>query len=206
MKLEHVLQRRLRVLLLAGAGLAVLNAVIYFTAVSKLDRFARDTKEKVEANRAKLVELEAKRDKLSASVDGVRQDRRVIDDLTGKILRTRAQRLVEMQEELHKLAAQNQVALDAVSYSYTLVPSADKAVWGHQFLRVGMQLPLSGTYQQVKSLIRDLQASPQFFILESIALTSDSQGGVILHFNLALSTYFVAEKSDLERSAKGGGA
>jgi Tfp pilus assembly protein PilO len=205
-RLEQVLHRRLRVLLLAGAGLAVLNAVVYFTAVSKLDRFAKSAKARVETNRARLVDLEGKRDKLTASVESVRQDRKVIDVLTGKVLRTRAERLVEMQEELHKLADRNQVALDTVGYAYSLVPSSEKDAFGRQFLRVSMQLPLSGTYQQVKSLIQDLQASPQFFILEGITLSADSQGGVNLRLNLSLSTYFVADKADLEKREKGGGA
>lgn len=206
MKLEHLLQRRFRAVLLAGAGLAVLNAVVYFTAVARLDHFSKNAKARVEANRARLSDLESKRDKLSATVERVRQDRKVIDDLTGKVLRTRAQRLVEMQEELLKLTSQNGMSLDNVSYSYSLVPSEEKAVWGYQFLRVGMQLPLSGSYQQVKDLIRDLQASPQFFILEGIGLTSDTQGGPTLRFNVTLSTYFVAEKSDLKKPAEGGGA
>ena len=61
---------------------------------------------------------------------------------------------------------------------------------------MSLQVGVNGSYPQVKAFIRALQNSPQFFVIENLAVTTTGQGNIVLHANLLISTYFVATETD----------
>lgn len=203
MRLERFIYRRFALLVSICLAIVAVNLALYFTAISRLDRFSRDTKTKVADNRVKLREAEKRNKAISASVENVRVDRQVVGDLADKILMTRGQRMVMVQKELESLIQKNQLTMDNVGYSYAVLPRNEKANWGHRYVKLDMQVPLSGTYPQLKRLLQDLQESPSFLLVDAIGLSSGSQGGLQLRLNLSVSTYFVATDSDLSAAERG---
>ncbi len=207
MNAERFVTRRLPLILGIGGGIILLNLGVYLFGVSRLDKFAQGVKEKVAANRRVLKSSEDRSKTLSASVERVRTDKKVIGELSDKIFETRSKRLVTVQTEIQKLINANNLDMQTISYAYeTFPPPKDKEGWEHSYLKVSMQIPLTGTYPEIKKFIHDLQASPQFFIIDQLNLSSSAQGGVQLKVSLGVSTYFIATGKDTGRGEKGGAA
>ncbi len=207
MNIERFILKRLALILGIGAGVVFLNLAVYFFGVSRLDQFARDVKGKVTANRRILKESEDRSQTLASSVERVRTDKKVIGDLSDKVFETRHKRLVTVQTEIQHLIDSNNLQMQTISYGYKLFPDRkDKADWGHRYFRVSMDIPLTGTYPEIKKFIQDLQASPQFFLIDELSLSSSAQGGVQLKINLAVSTYFMSTGEEEGGTGKGGPA
>ncbi len=193
MRLEQFLYRRLPALLAGCLILAAVNVALYVTAVSRLDRFSRSTKDKVEKNRTRLQEMEKKSKEVSSAVKAISADRQVVGDLASKVLMTREQRLVGAQRALQELIGSNGLSMESVGYSYAPVPPGDGSGWGRRYTKVTMQIPLTGVYPHIKGLIWDLQQSPEFFVVEALALSSSgAQGGTDIRVNLTVSTLFAS--------------
>ena len=196
MRLERALYRHLPMALGIGAALLALNLVLYFTAVSKLDRFAKTVKTQVADNRAKLASLEKEDKAATAGVDHVKNNRQVVGDLANKILLTKGQRLVEVQNVLLGLADARRLRVDNLTYSYSLIPRQNETPWGRRYLKVDINLPTSGSYPDLKGFMEDVQKSPQFFTLTSFSMNSGGQGGTVIQGNFVVTTYFVATAAD----------
>ncbi len=201
MRLEQAVFRHLPTILIAGAVAVALNLVLYFTAVSRLDRFTRSVKAEVKANEVQIEHLEARDREVSTGVDHIKTNKQVVDDLTGNILLTKGQRLVEVQKAVAALAEAHHLQLDAIGYSYVVHPADQKTPWGHRFLEVGISVPVSGPYQELKGFMRDIQENPQFLSISSLNLAASAQGAALIQANLALVTYFVATEQDLKELA-----
>jgi hypothetical protein len=195
MRLERALQRHFTMALGIGAALLALNLVLYFTAVSRLDRFAKTVKAQVSENRTKLAALEAEDKSATAGVNMIKHDRQVVDDLANKIFLTKGQRLVEVQNLLLGLADSRRLQMEGLSYSYGLLPTAQTA-WGRRYLKVDVSMPLSGTYGDLKAFMEDLEKSPQFLTLESFGMNAGGQGAGTVQGSFLVSTYFVATAAD----------
>jgi hypothetical protein len=195
MRLERALQRHFTMALGIGAALLALNLVLYFTAVSRLDRFAKTVKAQVAENRTKLAALEAEDKSATAGVSTIKNDRQVVDDLANRIFLTKGQRLVEVQNLLLGLADSRRLQIEGMSYGYGLLPAA-KAGWGRRYLRVDVSMPLSGTYGDLKAFMEDLEKSPQFLILEGFNLNAGGQGAATIQGTFQISTYFIATAAD----------
>ena len=207
MNAERFLTRRLPLILGIGGGIVLLNLGVYLFGVSRLDKFAQGVKDRVASNRRVLKSLEDQSKNLSASVERVQTDKKVIGQLYDKIFETRSKRLVTVQTEIQKLITANNLDMETISYAYKIFPPPrEKEGWEHRYLKVSMQIPLTGTYPEIKKFIHDLQASPQFFLIDQLSLSSSAQGGVQLRVNLAVSTYFIATSEDVGLGEKGGAA
>ena len=197
MSFEVIIRRKLGLLLAVAAGLAALNLAVYLMAVSRLDHYARATRQQVESNRRELKKLEDKERTLTLSVNRVSNDRKVMDELAGQVFRTRQQRFVDLQTGLKSLIDAHQLQLNNFSYGYEFIPSPDKKEgWSHRYIRVRMTLPLTGPYQEIKALIQALQESPLFFTVDALSLSSSPQSAGTIRVNVAISTYFVATPED----------
>ncbi len=192
MNLDRFLLKRLPVLLALGAAAVVVNLLLYVFGVSRLDVYTRNLKATVEADRARLQELEGRTRSLEESALRLRKDREVLTDLAEKVLLTPEARLVAAQEEIQKLVEANQLELQSLSYAYEAIPKATEGSWPRRYVKVTLTLPLSGTYPAMKAFVRALLNSPHFFTVEEMALAGNSQGGPTLRMNLVVSTLFVA--------------
>lgn len=196
MRLERALYGHLSTLLGIGAAVLALNLVLYFTAVAKLDRFSKSVKAQVSDNRAKLMALEAKDKAAVAGVAAVENNRQVVSDLADKVLLTKGQRLVEVQNLLRGFADARRLQTDRLAYSYTFIPGENKAAGFRRYLKVDIGMPVMGTYSDIKDFMKDIQTSPQFLSIATVDLTQSAQGSALIQGNFIITTYFVATTAD----------
>jgi Tfp pilus assembly protein PilO len=196
MRLERALYGHLSSLLGIGAAVLALNLVLYFTAVAKLDRFSKSVKAQVSDNRAKLMALEAKDKAAVAGVAAVENNRQVVSDLADKVLLTKGQRLVEVQNLLRGFADARRLQTDRLAYSYTFIPGENKAAGFRRYLKVDIGMPVMGTYSDIKDFMKDIQTSPQFLSIATVDLTQSAQGSALIQGNFIITTYFVATTAD----------
>jgi Tfp pilus assembly protein PilO len=203
MRLERALYGHLSTLLAIGAAVLALNIVLYFTAVSKLDRYSKSVKARVSDNRSKLLALEAKDRAAAAGVAIVENNRQVVTDLADKILLTKGQRLVEVQNLLRGFVDANRLQMDRLAYSYTFLPAEKGAVGAHRYLKVDIGMPVIGTYPDIKGFMKDVQISPQFLSITAVNLTQSAQGSALIQGNFTVTTYFIATAADESELAGG---
>lgn len=196
MRLERALYRHLPTLLGIGAAVLVLNVVLYFTAVSRLDRFSKTVKAQVTENRTRLLDLEAKHKAVTSGVDHIQNNRQVVSDLADKILLTKGQRLVEVQNLLRGFADAHRLQMDTLGYSYSFLPGGPRSAGAHRYLRVDIGMPVIGSYPDIKAFIKDIQVSPQFLSITSLNLAQTSLGTVMIQGNFTVTTYFIATAAD----------
>ena len=185
-----------------GAALFALNVVVYFTAVAKLDRFSKAVKAQVQENRTKLLDLEAKDKAITAGVDHIQNNRQVVSDLADKILLTKGQRLVEVQNLLRGFADARRLQMDTLTYSYAILPGGGHFAGAHKYLKVDIGLPVTGSYPDIKDFMKDIQVSPQFLSITAMSLTQSGQSAVMIQGNFTVTTYFIATAGD-ERALGG---
>lgn len=206
MDIENFLIKRSGMIVMVGAAVIVANALIYGFGVSRLDHFAGELKNKVEANKIVLVRTREKKDKLLQTARRVKNDSDIIAKLSDNLFKTRASRLVQVQETIQEIVEKNHLKVKTISYTYSEYPSSRGLAkgWKHAYEKISMTVPLSGTYPAIKSFISDLQASDQFLIVDALALSSSTQSGVLLRVNLSVETYFV--RPPREKTGKASGA
>ena len=196
MRLERALYRHLPTFLGIGAAVLALNVVLYFTAVSRLDRFSKTVKVQVQENRTRLLDLEANDKAVTAGVDHIQNNRQVVSDLADKILLTKGQRLVEVQNLLRGFADAHRLQMDTLSYSYSFLPAESRSAGGHRYLKVDIGMPVMGSYPDIKGFMKDIQVSPQFLSITAMRLTQSGQGAVMVQVNFTVTTYFTATAAD----------
>lgn len=68
-------------------------------------------------------------------------------------------------------------------------------VKGYPLVRFSINMPLTGTYEQLASFLERLERSPQFLIVDQIQLNERrGEGGASADLSVALSAYFRKEK------------
>lgn len=201
MNLDQIVFRRLALVLGAGTAAIALNVGLYVFAVSKLDAHTRSMKETVAGNRTSLKEMEAEHRRLKEASERLVGNRKVMEELRDKVLLTQEQRLVAVQAEIQRLVEVHRLELQNVSYAYELFPRPPQGPWANRYIRMTVQLPLSGTYPAVKSFVRDLLVSPQFLSVDELALSGGTQTGILLRMNLQISTAFLASEETAAEEA-----
>jgi len=184
---------------IVGILLAVVvgNVLFYAMGVANLDKMTRGMKARSLENRKKLAQAEADANSLATDVGRIATGKAFIKTLSAETLKTRAERLVAVQEELAKLLKDSGLAADRIGYKYEIFPlKRTSAKWDHSYLKLGFDLNVNGSYPQVKAFVRNLQNSPHFFVLENITVSSTQQGTVVLRASLEISTYFIATETD----------
>lgn len=182
-------------------ALVVANLLLYVFGVANLDRMARSLKARSQENGRKLAETEAQAEGLRSNVARISSGRSFMDTLAADTFKTRPERMVLVQDELSRLMREAGLATDRVGYSYDIMPDRpDAGAWKRRYLKATLQVSVNGSYPQVKSFIRALQNSPQFFVVENLSVATTGQGNVVLHANLLISTYFVATETDRARN------
>lgn len=178
-------------------ALVVANVLLYVFGVANLDRMARSLKVRCQENAKKLAETEAQAEGLRSNVARISAGRSLMDTMATETFKTRPERLVTVQDELARLMREAGLAADRLGYAYEILPErAAEGKWKRRYLKTTLQVGVNGSYPQVKSFIRALQDSPQFFVVENLSVTTTGQGNVVLHANLIISTYFIATETD----------
>jgi len=100
-----------------------------------------------------------------------------------EVLSTKEDRLIRFQREIRDLATKFNINMDAVTYP--------REVLANRVTKLGAAMPLSGSYENLRSFLETVERSENFIVVESIQLANSKEGGVILSLTILLSTYFV---------------
>jgi Tfp pilus assembly protein PilO len=187
------LRRHLMPVLATLAGLLVINLMLLFFVTQPRLAAARNADETT-ATLAAEVEHEEKRvDALEERVEVMQRSREVLEKFFKEDLATKRERLVAVQREIHRIATMFQVEAAQLKFSH-------EAVDGTNLVRLAVNIPLSGGYNNLRQFISKVEHSQLFLIIESIQLQQGEQGGSMLNLNVRLATYFAAENLDHLRS------
>lgn len=178
----------------AALAVLVLNILVYFFGIARLGSVTASQKREIETNSQKIKELESQRDAASEKASVYRQGSKALSTLGSDYFKTRAERFALLQKDLQKILEANGLSNDNIAYTYEQEPKdTEKAAWRHAYVTVQIPLAVSGSYPQVKKLIADLEASPQFYVVEDVSLATSTQGAVLLNARLILRTLFLAD-------------
>ncbi len=106
-----------------------------------------------------------------------------LDRLRKDVLSTRERRMIEVQQELSRLATEFNINLQQVRYVNELLPDEGME-------RFAMVVPLEGGYANLRKFIQSVEDSDKFLVIEQVALGTGKEGGVMLQLNITLATYF----------------
>lgn len=116
-----------------------------------------------------------------------------------EVLSTKQERLIDFQREIREIAQKFNINMEAISYP--------REILANKVTKLGAAMPLTGSYENLRSFLETIERSENFIIIESIQLSSSKEGGVILSLTVSLSTYFVdpdaPEKTLLQQTSAG---
>ena len=171
------------------AGLLVINLFLLFFFTQPRLGAARNADE-ITATLAAAVEGEETRvDALEERVQALQSSREVLEKFFKEDLATKRERLVAVQREIHSIATTFQVEAAQLKFSH-------EAVDGTNLVRLAVNIPLSGGYNNLRQFISKVEHSHLFLIIESVQLQEGEQGGSMLNLNVRLATYFATENLD----------
>jgi len=107
-----------------------------------------------------------------------------LDHFYDDVLSTKEKRLIGFQREIREIAGKYNINMESISYPRETYPK-DKVT------KLSAVMPLTGSYEGLRSFIDTIEKSENFILIEAIQLTNSREGGVILSLNIMLSTYFV---------------
>lgn len=183
-RFDEVLERW-RPIAIALAGLVTVNVLLHVFVIRETVRVSGD-REAILANerdrlgrqRAEVAELEATASKFACTSSDVEH---VFED----VLSSKQQRMTAIQRELRRLARENR--MDPERLSYTGSEVADTGL-----VQFGVSFPLSGPFEMLQHFIEDVESSPNFLIVSDISLTGDRSQGQNLRLQVRVATYFTA--------------
>lgn len=165
-----------------GALLLVNIAVFVFLTLPKINREAdirtRLENMRVEA-RSQQARLQEQENRLLAYQSQSQQLLAFYEETLG----LRSGRMTQILDERQRIAQGSGVRPENVRYATSFV--RDQPLEGFT-----MSFPLRGSYQALRSFLRTIEQSRQFFIIEGVELESAEAGGAALSMRISVSTYF----------------
>jgi Tfp pilus assembly protein PilO len=187
------LRTHLKAVLGTLAGLLVINLGLFFMVTQPRLADARNADETT-ADLAGAVEGEESRvDALEERVKAMQRSREALRRFFEEDLAMKSERLVAVQREIHRIATTFQVEAAQIKFTHEPVDGTD-------LVHLGISIPLSGGYNNLRQFISKVEHSDLFLIIESVQLQEGEQGGSMLNLNVRLATYFATENLDHLRS------
>ncbi len=173
------------------AALAALNVVFYIGLVEPQVREYQTLTEAREPL-GRLSERQKQVETHEVFRQAVRQAESDLADLRERLLSTRNQRLVEVEEELERLCREFGIDLNSVSFDNDLLLD-------EELDRFVMNVPLEGNYASLRKFLQAVESSKEFLVVERVSLARGREGGRTLSLSINLVTYFVAPEDILAR-------
>jgi len=121
---------------------------------------------------------------LQQAVERIRSREHTLELFFGQVLAQKSERMVAIERELHAIAGRHRIDPKKISYTHEPVDGTEDMV------RFAASFPLRGGYQALRSLIRDIEHSENFLIIESVDLAKSREGGALLSLDIQVSTMF----------------
>jgi Tfp pilus assembly protein PilO len=190
-------RRLIAVWLPAVATCILLGAAFVWQATGAAGREERVVAEvdELQAELERLMRIRAEAGSDRAAVGELdRHFKHLYDDVFGNL----DERLTRILRSVH--AATRGAGLQPGSFGYSAVE--DRKL---RYVRFGIQFSISGEYGQLRQLLSALQASPEFLIVETIAISGDSEGtNRSLNVGIRVATYLAEADAETLRRLTGG--
>jgi hypothetical protein len=178
--------REKRIILLVLGVLLAANTVFFFTYRVRYEQRLRDVHARSEESAQRLKRARQARSMAERQYAGYRKVQHDIEEVYNDRWSTPLKRLTPLISEVQRLAAASQLV--PPSYSFTKTESKSDTTGALNTSVVGITFTVQGNYQQIRRLINLLELSPQFVIIDSIALSSPNEQTLTL--NLHVKTLF----------------
>ena len=181
------------------AGCIALTANLAFYTIMVRPRIAsyRDLAGSKGAFARELSEAERTQKTLAAFYERLDTTEKNIEDFFAKVLSTKQERLIQVQQELNDIGTEFRISPESVSYE-------NKDMEADGLEQFSISVPIEGDYSDLRHFIARVENSRSFLILDGVSLTSSKEGGLQLLMNINISTYFNAPwLKDLKKPAKG---
>jgi Tfp pilus assembly protein PilO len=173
------------------AGLVVIN-LLFLNLVNRPRAFQARTADETTAVLAGQVAREQERvAHWQERADELQRSREALQRFFDEDLSTKSQRLVAVQKEIHRIAQTYQVQASQLKFTHDQVEGTD-------LIQLGVNIPLSGGYRNLRQFINSVEKSELFLIVQSIQLQEGERGGVLLNLNVRLTTYFADDDGSVE--------
>jgi Tfp pilus assembly protein PilO len=140
----------------------------------------------VEQLRAEVVELEnttRKQDEVRTQLAALRGS---LDELRREQLAGMKERLIPFLKDVMRLAQEAGLQVESISYSYKLDDKTGLVYFSASY-------GVKGSYEQIRRCVFLLESSPQFIVLEGLALQADqSASSLDVSVRLTMGTYFAS--------------
>jgi len=184
------LQARMPLLLVVATALLFGNALFYGMILRPRLASVRSADSTTLALEATVREADERLSAMRARSEEMTRARDALQTFFTDTLSTKEARLVRVQRELSRIASD-------FSVTPTQLRFVQESVTGTDLVRLAVELPLVGGYNNLRQFLRQVEASDEFLVVESVQLQEGEQGGSMLNLRVRISTYY-ADREETE--------
>ena len=181
--IQRVIAEHRRVVYALIAGV-VINFLVFGFFVYPLQRDVANVEQRTRAAEEALAAAQADYARANGTLTGKDRALKELDTFYSSVLAqdlTGARRLTFAR--LAQLAAKSQLDFERRKYE----PVVER---GSNLTRLKVTMDLAGSYGDIRDFIHEIEASPEFVVIDDVGLTEGVQSGDALRLTLQLSTYF----------------
>jgi Tfp pilus assembly protein PilO len=162
----------------------VINVLVFAFLVYPLQSDVANVEQRTRAAEADLAAAQADFARANGTLTGKDRALKELDTFYRSVLAkdlTGARRLTFAR--LAQMAAKSKLDFERRKYE----PVVER---GSNLTRLKVTMELGGSYADVRDFIHEIESSPEFVVIDDVALTEGAQNGDALRLTLQLSTYF----------------
>lgn len=181
--LQRVVAEHRRAVYALAAGV-VINLLVYAFFVYPLQSDVANVEQRTRSAEEALAAAQADYARANGTLTGKDRALKELDTFYTSVLArdlTGARRLTFSR--LAQLAAKSRLDLERRKYE----PVVER---GSNLTRLKVTMDLAGSYADIRDFIHEIEASPEFVVIDDVGLTEGVQSGEALRLTLQLSTYF----------------
>jgi Tfp pilus assembly protein PilO len=165
------------------AGIAI-NVVVFAVLVYPLQSDVANVEQRTKTAEAALVAAQGEFDRANGTLTGKDRALKELDTFYSSVLARDlpgARRLTFAR--LAQMAAKSNLDFERRKYE----PVIER---GSNLTRLKVNMELSGSYADIRDFIHEIEASPEFVVIDDVGLTEGVTNSDALRLTLQLSTYF----------------
>ena len=181
--IQRVIAEHRRVVYALIAGV-VINLLVFAFFVYPLQSDGANVEQRTRAAEEALAAAQADFARANGTLTGKDRALKELDTFYSSVLAqdlTGARRLTFAR--LAQLAAKSQLDFERRKYE----PVVER---GSNLTRLKVTMDLAGSYADIRDFIHDIEASPEFVVIDDVGLMESVQNGGSVRLTLQLSTYF----------------
>ena len=181
--IQRVIAEHRRVVYALIAGV-VINFLVFAFFVYPLQRDVANVEQRTRAAEEALAAAQADYARANGTLTGKDRALKELDTFYSSVLAqdlTGARRLTFAR--LAQLAAKSRLDFERRKYE----PVVER---GSNLTRLKVTMDLAGSYADIRDFIHDIEASPEFVVIDDVGLMESVQNGDSVRLTLQLSTYF----------------